>query len=255
MTPTSVSPVVADRLSVQRSGRTVLDDVSFQLDHGVTALVGANGTGKSTVLRVLATLLPVGSGHAALAGHEVSTRRGAAGARAVLGYLSQDPQHSGHLTVREAVEYAAWLKAVPRRSRRARVAATLTDLDLTSVASTKLSVLSGGTRRRAHLAQAVVHEPPVLLLDEPTTGLDPDHRAEFQGFLSRLAQGRTVVLCTHLSEDIDVVADRVIALADGRIRFDGTPAELAALGAEPVDPAADATSWAIERGLRHLGRS
>jgi len=245
--------VVVERLTVLRSGRPVLDDLSFQLDGGVLALVGANGAGKSTLLRVLATLLPASSGRVCVGGHAMQRRSGAAAARTCLGYLGQDPQHSGHLTVAEAVEYAAWLKAVPRRTRRAMVDSTLVDLDLTELADTRLAVLSGGTRRRAHLAQAIVHRPAVLLLDEPTTGLDSGHRAEFQQLLRRLAVGRVVVLCTHLSEDVQAIADRVIALADGRITFDGSPGELAALGAAANDRPTDASTWAIERGLRHLG--
>jgi ABC-2 type transport system ATP-binding protein len=190
-------------------------------------------------------------GSVSLGGHDLASPGGAARARRELGFLPQDPEPLAHLRVDEAIVYAAWLKGVPRRERAARVDEMLEALDLTAVSSSRLRTLSGGTRQRAHLAQAMVHRPRVLLLDEPSTGVDAEHRVDLRATLRRLALGRLVVMSTHLTEDIELLADRVLALESGRVRFDGTPAELADLaGPGPSDEPARA----IERGLRALGR-
>jgi ABC-2 type transport system ATP-binding protein len=238
-------------LTVRIGGRTVLDDVSWRVGQGVVALVGPNGSGKTTLLSVLATLRPARSGSVHLCGHDLRTVAGAAAARARLGYLPQEPTALGHLTVAEAVEYAAWLKRVPRRRRADLVTAALVDLDLVERAHDRMGRLSGGTRQRAHIAQAVVHRPDVLLLDEPSTAVDAEHRVDLRHTLRRLAAGRLVVLSTHLTEDVELLADRVCALAGGRLAFDGTPDELVALGAADAERTGAAEpARAIERGLR-----
>jgi ABC-2 type transport system ATP-binding protein len=206
------------------------------------------------LLRVLATLRRADAGRVEVGGHDVRRPSGATAARLQLGYLPQQPTALMHLRVREAVEYAAWLKRVPRGERADRVTAALVDLDLVHRAADRVGALSGGTRQRAHIAQAIVHGPDVLLLDEPTTGVDAEHRVELRQILRRLARGRLVVLSTHLTEDIELLADRVTGLDHGRVRFDGTPTELALVGeaagggTDEAEPAR-----AIERGLRALG--
>ena len=243
-------------LTVRLGGRTVLEDVTWAVDGGVVVLVGANGSGKTTLLSVLATLRTPRTGSVRLCGHDLRSRRGASAARAALGYLPQEPGALGHLTVAEAVEYAAWLKRVPARERPHRVTAALVDLDLVDRARDRLSRLSGGTRQRAYIAQAVVHRPDVLLLDEPSTAVDAEHRVELRRTLRRLAAGRLVVLSSHLTEDVELLADRVCALHDGSVAFEGTPAELVALGAVAAgDAGEDAEpARAIERGLRAVVR-
>jgi ABC-2 type transport system ATP-binding protein len=240
-------------LTVRIGRRTVLADVSWRVTEGVAALVGPNGSGKTTLLSVLSTLRPVRTGAVRVAGQDLGTVAGSAAARARTGYLPQEPTGLGHLTVAEAVVYAAWLKRVPRRVRTALVSDALEELDLVEHADDRLSRLSGGTRQRAYIAQAVVHRPAVLLLDEPSTAVDAEHRVELRRTLRRLARGRLVVLSTHLTEDVELLADRVLALDDGRVAFDGTPAELVAIGAASQHDhgaADDEPSRAIERGLR-----
>lgn len=237
-------------LDLHLGDKDVLQGVSLTLSKQVVAVVGPNGAGKTMLLRVLATLTPPSHGEVLIAGNSLATRRGAAAARQQLGYLPQDPDFPDYFSVTEAVEYAAWLKKIPYVRRRHLVKQVVDDLDLTSVAHKKLRVLSGGTRRRAHIAQALVHQPSVLLLDEPTTGLDPAHRVDLRRFLRRVASDRLLVLSTHLTEDIELLADRVIALRDGHVAFDGTPRQLADLGAQDTI-AHDAR--AIERGLRIAG--
>jgi ABC-2 type transport system ATP-binding protein len=228
----------------------VLRDVDLTFGAEVVALVGPNGAGKTVLLRTIATLMPSFRGEVTVAGRSLATRRGAAAARQQLGYLPQDPRFPDDFTVVEAVEYAAWLKKVPAAQRRHAVSRIIDELDLGSVAHSKLRILSGGTRRRAHIGQALVHQPSVLLLDEPTTGLDPAHRVDLRRLLGQVASGRLLIMSTHLTEDIEMLADRVIALYDGRVTFDGTPERLAELGATD---ATTAYAGAIERGLRLIG--
>jgi ABC-2 type transport system ATP-binding protein len=241
----------ANGLTVRYRRRAVLSELTLDVGPGVTVLVGPNGSGKTTLLRVLATLRRPDAGRAWLGGHDLCTPDGASWARRELGYLPQGGDPLGHLTVIEAVGYAAWLKGVPGRQRARRVAEAVDQLDLGPVAGNRLSTLSGGTRQRAYIALAVVHGPRVLLLDEPTTGVDAEHRVDLRATLRALAPGRVVLLSSHLTEDIELLADRVVALAEGWLRFEGSPDELAAL----AGPGAVAEpARAIEHGLRTLGR-
>ncbi|HXF72448.1 MAG TPA: ATP-binding cassette domain-containing protein [Actinomycetota bacterium] len=225
----------------------MLKEVTLELEGGVVAVAGPNGSGKTTLLRTLATLLRPSSGHVEIAGSDIGSRAGAAEARRHLGFLPQDPAYLEHLRVREIVVYAAWLHRISRARRDAAVQAALDDLDLLDVAETPLRKLSGGTRRRAYIAQALVHRPPVLLLDEPTVGLDPDHRVELRRLIRRLAPGRLVLLTTHLTEDVELLPDRVVVIVDGTVRFQGTPSELVAL-APPRGGTGDERP--VERALR-----
>ncbi|MGH9035142.1 MAG: ATP-binding cassette domain-containing protein [Acidimicrobiia bacterium] len=224
-----VTTVLAvSNLSVLYGGRPVIHDLTFSLESGVVVLAGPNGAGKTTILRVLATLLPF-EGAVVLDGCDLSTASGRRRARSRLGFLPQEAAFPDDFTVAEAITYAAWLQRVPARARRAAVDAALATVDLAGRAATPLKELSTGLRRRAFLAQAIVHQPPVLLLDEPTAGVDTEHRAGFRRMVRSLAEDRLVVLSTHLTEEIEFLADRILVLGGGRIRFDGTPVELEAM--------------------------
>jgi len=218
--------ITVSQLGAGYGRRAVLTDVSFELAAGFVALVGANGSGKSTLLRLLATLVPIDSGTATVAGHRIARSRGAEHARRELGYLPQEPHDLAHLTVAEACGNAAWLKGVPRRRRARAVEEVIERLALGDVRRQKLAELSGGTRRRAYLAQALVHSPSVVLLDEPTAGLDLDHRRQVWESLHAVSEIGLVLYSTHIAEDIRGHADRVISLKDNTLSFDGTPAEL-----------------------------
>lgn len=230
--------------------RQILRGVSFDLDRGVVAVVGPNGSGKTTLLRCLAGLLPVSQGEVRVAGFDVTSRSDAARARSQLGYLPQDPSFLEHLSVREAVLYAAWLHRVAPSEREAAVDRALAELDLRDVARRRLRRLSRGTRRRAYVAQALVHRPRVLLLDEPTVGLDPEHRVDLRRLIRRLAVGRLVLLTTHLTEDVELLPDRVLALVDGTVRFEGTPDALISIAGEG---GVDGDERPVERALRIVG--
>lgn len=143
--------------------------------------------------------------------------------------MPQRPSFAREFSVEEALLYAAWLYGVESANRSERVRETIRQLDLASVAGARLATLSGGTLQRVYLGQAVVHRPPVLLLDEPTTGVDARHRAELRSLLGELAADRLLVVSTHQSEDVSLLADRVISLGDEEVVFDGTPAGFAGI--------------------------
>lgn len=239
--------ISAEHLCVRRGGGPALTEVDLRLQGGIVAIVGPNGAGKSTLLRTLATLTPRFEGEIAVAGHDIRRRRGIQAARRALGFLPQDPSFLGHLRVSEAVEYAAWLHGIRRARRVDSVLRGLEQLNLAELAPRHLGTLSGGTRRRVYIAQAVVHEPSVLLLDEPTVGLDAEQRVNLRRVIRGLSSHRLIVLSSHLTEDIELLPDRVVVLGSGRVRFNGPPSELKRLGAEAGHTGEERP---IERGLR-----
>lgn len=244
-----VPGVEFDSVSVKIGRQRVLHDVSFSAGPGITCLVGNNGSGKSTVLRAAATLIPV-HGTIRIGGHRTSTVVGVTAARRRLGYLSAEgggaPQH----TVEEAVTYAAWLQRVPRGRRTASVRDAISRVGLTSRRGERLGALSTGLRQRARLAQVLVHEPEVLLLDEPTSAVDPEHRTVVREILGALGADRTVLLSTHLGEDVEHAADQVVVLGDGSVRWSGSSADFLAVG-DPL-PADRGTASPFERSLGAL---
>ena len=212
--------IVAEKLT-KRYGRTMaLDGVSFRVEAGeIVGLVGLSGAGKSTLLRVLAgTTLPT-RGSASLAGADVVERSMAA--RHAAGYLPESTPLYRDMRVREFLAYRAGLKGLHWRRRRSRVAAVLELCALQGLENAVLARLSAGEARRVLLADCLVHEPPVLLLDEPTTGLDPVNAEGIRGLISSLAGERTVLLATHDEAEVRTVCTRVLVLDRGRTAVDG----------------------------------
>ncbi|MFJ8014134.1 ABC transporter ATP-binding protein [Streptomyces sp. NPDC096339] len=235
---------------VRYGARTALDIPILSFRQGITALTGSNGSGKTTLLKSCALLLRPTAGSVSLGSQEPEHRTSLRRYREAIGYLPQAPDFPGHFTVREAVAYSAWLRGVPRSRRATSIERVLDDLNLSDMADARLRSLSGGNRQRAHIAQAVVHEPEVLLLDEPTTGIDVEHRIELRTYLARTGLTRCIVLSTHHTEDIELLADRVVSLREGRIVFDGTPAELMARA--NVGDATAVTARSVEQALQDL---
>lgn len=231
-------------VSVRRGRSSVVADVNVDLTVGTTVVMGANGVGKSTLLMVLATLISPDRGRVIIAGNEATTRRGRCQARASIGYLAQEPDFPRECTVAEAVAYAAWLRRIDGPVAAA-VDRTLHMLDLGEVGGKPLRVLSGGVRQRVFLAQAMVHQPALLVLDEPTVGLDLVHAAEMRSHVAQLADTRCVVLATHMIDDIVGLDARLLILRDGAIAFDGRSEELA----EPGQRLSDALAGVMS-GLR-----
>ncbi|MEV6008169.1 ABC transporter ATP-binding protein [Streptomyces sp. NPDC051976] len=216
----------------RRFGRTqAVDGVDLRTGPGVFGLLGPNGAGKTTLLRMLATVIPPTSGSLRLLERNPSEHGPRREIRRRLGYLPQNLGYYPGFTVVEFVEYFALLKEVPPRQVPAAVAAAVERVGLGDKATAKLRTLSGGMLRRAGIAQAIVNEPELVLFDEPTAGLDPEQRVEFRSVLRELGERATVVVSTHLVEDVGAACAEVALMHQGRIAFQGTPGELMARGA------------------------
>jgi ABC-2 type transport system ATP-binding protein len=229
----------------RRFGRTqAVAEVSLALEAGVFGLLGPNGAGKTSLLRMLATVIPPSSGMLKLLGRDPGSYPQRRQIRRRLGYLPQNLGYYSGFTVAEFVEYFALLKEMPAERVPPAVATAMERTGLGDKARAKLRTLSGGMLRRAGIAQAIVNEPELLLLDEPTAGLDPEQRVAFRALLRDLGEHATVVVSTHLVEDVGAACSRVALMDQGKIVFCGTPAELTAQ-AEGTDAAGDAP---LERG-------
>jgi len=227
------APAIEVHGLTQRFGEHVaVDSVDLTVGAGeVFGLLGPNGAGKTTTIRLLVTLLPVAAGSVSVFGHDV--RREAMAVRRLLGYVPQQLSVEGALTGRENVTWFARLFDVPRRERRERVDEVLAMMNLTEAADRLAATYSGGMVRRLELAQALVNRPALLVLDEPTVGLDPVARDSVWQRVRELQQqyGTTVLLTTHYMEEADALCDRVALMHHGTIRAEGPPGELkAALG-------------------------
>ncbi|WP_377267701.1 ABC transporter ATP-binding protein [Peterkaempfera sp. SMS 1(5)a] len=215
----------------RRFGRTrAVDGVNLRTDTGVFGLLGPNGAGKTSLLRMLATVVPPSSGSMRLLERDPSEHRPRREIRRRLGYLPQNLGYYPGFTVVDFVEYFALLKEMPPRQVPKAVAAAVERVGLGDKAKAKLRTLSGGMLRRVGIAQAIVNDPELLLFDEPTAGLDPEQRVEFRSLLRELGQGATVVVSTHLVEDVGAACVEVALMHQGRIAFHGTPDELVARG-------------------------
>jgi ABC-2 type transport system ATP-binding protein len=212
-----------------RRGRAVLRDVHVTWPIGVNVLLGLNGAGKTTLLRVLSSIHPpdVGAVEICEAGSRFSTP---ADLRCRLGYQPQSCSWTPRLSVEDFLHYFAWCRKVPPARRGQAVAAVLAQVGLADLRSAQVGALSGGQYRRLLIGQALVHAPRVVVLDEPSAGLDPEQRILLRETIGQLAQDRVVVFSTHVLEDAADIAQRVTVLHEGRIAFDGRPDELAAHG-------------------------
>jgi ABC-2 type transport system ATP-binding protein len=216
----------------RKFGRTLaVAGVDLRTGPGVFGLLGPNGAGKTSLLRVMATVLPPSSGRLGLLGRDPGSYGARREIRRRLGYLPQNLGYYPGFTVLEFVEYFALLKQLPPARVPAAVAAAVERVDLGDKAKAKLRTLSGGMLRRVGIAQAIVNEPELLLLDEPTAGLDPEQRVQFRALLRDIGQHATVVVSTHLVEDVAAACAAVAVMDRGKIVFHGTPEELIGRGA------------------------
>ena len=207
--------------------RLAVDDVTFSVREGeIVGFLGPNGAGKTTTMRVLTGFLPPSAGTARVAGHDVVSQSNAA--RASLGYLPESAATYPEMRVREYLAFRARLEGVPRGLVRGRVQEALDRCLLSEVAGRKIENLSKGFRQRTALAGALVHQPPVLILDEPTIGLDPVQIIKIRETIRELGRNRAVLLSTHILPEVEAVCDRVLIIDRGRIVAEGTPSELRA---------------------------
>lgn len=223
-----------DSVSVRFGQATALSDVSAYFSSGVTGLLGHNGAGKSTLMNVIAGVLNPDSGRVLLDGTDVGAgKAGWSMLRQQLGLLPQRAGYFKSFTAREFIEYAAWLHRIPRDRVSICVDQALELVQLQDRGSTKMKELSGGMAQRVGIAAAVVHQPRVLILDEPTNGLDIEQREAFRGIIRSLGASTITVLSSHLAEDIAAVCDRAVVLQQGRVAAQGSLYELVHPTASP----------------------
>jgi len=223
--------IKAQGLTKRYGGLTAIQNVSFEIAKGeVVGFLGPNGAGKTTTMRILTGYLPATSGSASVAGFDLV--RDARSAKRVTGYLPETPPLYPEMLVHEYLAYVAALHDVPRRERRDKVARAVAACGLEKVDRRVVRTLSKGFRQRVGLAQAIVHDPAVLVLDEPTAGLDPIQISEIRELIRRLAaeEGRTVILSTHILAEVEAICQRVLLIAYGSLRLDARLDELRAKG-------------------------
>ena len=210
-------------------GRAVhaLNGIDLQIDSGMFGLLGPNGAGKTTLMRILAGIVNPTSGKVRVDSYDLPSEKGKQAVKSMLGYLPQELGMYPDLTAFQFVDYMAILKGMDDpRARRERVERVLKMVGLADTAGRKIKSFSGGMKRRVGIAQALVNDPKLLIVDEPTAGLDPEERIRFRNLLVNLAADRAVLLSTHIVEDIGQTCRDMAVLSHGRVIFRGSPAEL-----------------------------
>ena len=241
--------IEARQLAKSFHGRPAVADISFDLGAGeIVGLLGTNGAGKSTILRLLAGSLRPDRGTAAIAGHDMATARRQAQAR--LGYLPEAAAGFADLTVLEFLTFAAESRGYWGAARRAALARAVEVLDLAPAVAIPLDRLSKGWRQRTWLAQAILHDPPVLILDEPTDGLDPNQKTHLRRFLRSAAPGKAILMSTHILEEAEQLCDRLLVIAAGALVADRPRAALADGDGRLAGAFARLTGAQIERPAR-----
>lgn len=239
-----MTEIIVGRDLAQRYGRQyVFRALDVTVLPGVTGLIGPNGAGKTTLMSMIAGLRRPASGSLTVLGANIERAIDRRRLMSQLGFLPQTFGYYRSYSVREFVTYCAWLKCVPRGVIDERVRRALAATDLIGEASKKMRALSGGLLRRAGIAQAIVHEPRLLVLDEPFAGLDPQQRIQLRRLLRELGKEAHILLTTHLVDDVMIIADQVLVLGGGEIVFSGSPVDLEEL----ADPRACGDSR-LERG-------
>jgi ABC-2 type transport system ATP-binding protein len=219
--------IETEQLTRRYGTLTAVDALSFRAEPGqVLGLLGPNGAGKSTVMRMIAGFLRPTAGTARVCGHDV--RKESLKAKRALGYLPEGAPSYGELTVREFLTFIVRSRGLSADQGYRRFEEVVGHLQLETVLDTCIETLSKGLRRRVGLAQAIVHNPPVLMLDEPTDGLDPNQKHAVRQLIDTMARERTILISTHLLEEVHALCNRVVIIADGRLLADATPAELEA---------------------------
>jgi ABC-2 type transport system ATP-binding protein len=237
----------------KRYGRLMaVDGISFKAEPGeVLGFLGPNGAGKSTTMRMIAGFLVPTEGTAKVCGHDVQDD--AMAARRALGYLPEGAPSYAEMTPLGLIGFIADLRGLKGAARRARIDFVVQRLALSSVLRQGIDTLSKGFRRRVGLALAILHDPAALILDEPTDGLDPNQKHEVRALISELARERTLLLSTHILEEVEAVCTRAIIIANGRILADDTPAGLLARsryhGAVSLQPADSIAARAVLDGM------
>ena len=209
--------LVIDRLTKQFQNKIAVDRVSLRLNNGVYGLLGTNGAGKTTLMRMLCGILQPTSGTIAFDGMDVSEE----GYRAILGYLPQDFGYYPEFTAMDFLLYMAALKGLPKHSAKRRANELLELVGLQEMGRKKIKTFSGGMKQRLGIAQALLNNPKLLILDEPTAGLDPKERVRFRNLIGQLGKDSIVLLSTHIVSDIEHIADEVLMMKNGNLIYHG----------------------------------
>lgn len=215
--------IVINHLSQFYGRKQALNKVSLKIGTGMFGLLGRNGAGKTTLMKVLVTLLPVSQGEVTVCGIPVSKE---AQIRKITGYLPQEFSMYSNMTVYEAMDYLGVLSGLSKAERKQRIPLLLDKVNLKSKRKAKVKALSGGMKRRLGIAQAILHDPRILIVDEPTAGLDPEERVRFRNLLCEIAEDRIVILSTHIVGDIEATCEKIGVLEDGEIIYQGSVTEL-----------------------------
>jgi ABC-2 type transport system ATP-binding protein len=209
--------LIIDRLTKQFQNKIAVDRVSLRLHSGVFGLLGANGAGKTTLMRMLCGILQPTSGTITFDGMDVREE----GYRAILGYLPQDFGYYPEFTAMDFLIYMAALKGLPKPSAKRRANELLELVGLQDMSRKKIKTFSGGMKQRLGIAQALLNDPKLLILDEPTAGLDPKERVRFRNLIGQLGKDSIVLLSTHIVSDIEHIADEVLMMKDGNLIYHG----------------------------------
>ncbi|HZP68227.1 MAG TPA: ATP-binding cassette domain-containing protein [Rudaea sp.] len=219
--------IETQQLTKHYGSLTAVDGITFKVEPGrVLGFLGPNGAGKSTTMKMIAGFLAPSAGTAKVCGHDVV--EDAIAAKRVLGYLPEGAPSYGEMTPRQFLNFIADVRGLVGAHRSQRIDDVIERLHLNAVLEQPIETLSKGFKRRVGLAQAIVHDPAVLILDEPTDGLDPNQKHEVRSLINAMAKDKTIVVSTHILEEVHAVCSRAIIIAKGRILADATPAELEA---------------------------
>lgn len=208
-------------ISKQYKGKFALQDFSAEMDNGIYGLLGTNGAGKTTLINIFVGILRSDKGQILI--NDVDARSLGVNFLSQIGYLPQFPQFYKNFEVLEFLKYMSVLKEIPKQQGEKRAKELLEIVNLTGAAGKKIGALSGGMRQRVGIAQAMLNDPAILILDEPTAGLDPQERIRFRNLITKFSENRIVLLATHIVSDIEFIANQVILLKDGRLLKQDAP--------------------------------
>lgn len=215
--------IVLNDVSKFYGQKQALDHVNLEIHKGMFGLLGRNGAGKTTLMKTITTLLAPSSGEITVCG--VNVKEGVK-VREMIGYLPQDFSMYGNMSAYESLDYLGVLSGLSKSERKERIPELLEKVNLRSNTRTKVKAMSGGMRRRLGIAQAILHNPRIIIVDEPTAGLDPEERIRFRNLLTEIAGERIVILSTHIVSDIEATCEHIAVMDQGKIIFNGTVSQL-----------------------------
>ena len=215
--------IVIKNLSKNYGRKAALKNVSVTIHSGMYGLLGRNGAGKTSLMRILATLSVPSGGEVSMNGIPINET---GKIREIVGYLSQNFSFYRNMSVYDAMDYLGLLSNLPDKIRKERIALLLEQVNLKENMRTKIKALSGGMKQRLGIAQALLHDPQILIVDEPTAGLDPEERIRFRNMLSEFAEDRIVILSTHISSDVEISCENIGVLDNGKMIWNGAAEEL-----------------------------